>query len=233
MYINFEMLLRSGLKFEDLAMLCAIHQKDKAIMENMDDDTYMKLEELRYVEKNAAGRITVTKLGKAAIEAIETPGITDESEETLKGLIELYEENGKDIGISSKEAQSRLIWFMANTNFKKDVIINVTRDYIADAGQYVMSLCNLIWKPPSIAFSVHKNLKDSKLFDLVSKRYRFGTELFFKVNRSREDEWLMAVSRLPDPPSKPDVLFTMDKKKEKERLKELKTVLFNKIRQLR
>lgn len=232
MFINFEMLLRSELTPFELAMLCAVRQREKSVIENMDRETFEKLEGKGYIEKNLAGRVSITKLGNAAIEAIETPGITEESEMVLKKAIELYESNGKNIGVSRKEAQERMIWFIANTNFKSGVILEAIKDYIAGSGEYTKSLCNLIWNPPSV-FAAHKNLKDSKLFDLISSKFSFNTELFFSVKRKREDEWLMAVSKLPIPPANPDMLFTMDKNKEKERLKDLKMLLFNKMRRLK
>ena len=50
---------------------------------------------------------------------IETPEMTDEVLETLKIMIGMYESYSKDIGVSRKEAESRLCWFMGNTSFKK------------------------------------------------------------------------------------------------------------------
>lgn len=45
-------------------------------------------------------------------------------------------------------------------------------------------------------------------------------------------DWLFAVSKLPTPPAKgnPDYLFTGSSETDKERLKNIKTYLFNKIR---
>lgn len=232
MYINFEKLLSSGLDPSDLAFLLAIRQKESIVMDSIPKECIDRYITDNFIEIMKSGSMRLTQKGSSFITVIETPVITEVVNDTLKEMMTLYKVNEKEIGVSNLEAQDRLAWFIGNTNFKKETIVNMTRKYIEDSGDYTMSLCNFIWKPASVAFSVHKSLKNSKLFDMISNEYGFNTDLFFKERKNREEEWLFAVSRLPNPPVKAnsDYLFTMDVKKEKERLNNIKTYLFNMIK---
>lgn len=76
------------------------------------------------------------------------------------------------------------------------------------------------------------NLKNSKLFDLIAEKFKIATEPYLESKKNKEMDWLFAVSKLPTPPAKgnPDYLFTGSSETDKERLKNIKTYLFNKIR---
>lgn len=232
MYMNFRQLVSSGMTPYDLANLLAIRQKENVVIEAIEADDIDRYISTGIVEKLKSGVMRLTSKGTSFLGYIETPELTDDILETLKTMIAMYEAYSKDIGVSRKEAESRLCWFMGNTSFKKDVILQVTQSYIEESGDYTMSLCNFIWKPPSQAFSVHKDLKNSKLFDMIADKFRLSTEPYLDNKKSKEMDWLFSVARLPDPPSRgnPDYLFTGDSAKDKERLKNIKTYLFNKIR---
>lgn len=231
MYINFRQLIACDMTPNDLAWILAIRQKDKLIIEAIPDEDMERYFSLGLVEKLKSGVMRLTDKGTSFVNYVETPELTDEVLETLKEMVGIYDSYSKDIGISQKEAECRLSWFMGNTSFKKDAILAVTRSYVEESGEYTMSLCNFIWKPPSQAFSVHMTLRSSKLFDLIAKRYGLSTEPYFDSKNSKEMNWLYAVSGLPAPPSNanPDYLFTGSAKSDKERLKNIKTYLFNKI----
>lgn len=235
MYINIEQLAKSGLTPYDLINLVAIRQKDDVYMRSIPQGVIINYMSLGLIETLKSGVVRLTNKGTSFLEVIETPGINEDISETFKELIDLYESRGKDIGISRKEAQARLVWFMGNTNFKKKLIVDITREYLDKSGDYTMSLCNFIWKPPSQAFSVHMNLKNSKMFDMIASKYGFNTELYFKEKKNKEMDWLFAVARLPDPPVKgnQDCLFTFDPKREKERLQSIKTYLYNRLKNWR
>lgn len=232
MYINFRELTSCGMSPTDLAYLLAIRQKDDFIIQVIPEDYFARYTELGLIETLKSGVTRLTSKGTSFINYIETPGLTDEILDTLKEMIDMYESYAKDIGVSRKEAESRLCWFMGNTSFKKETILPITKKYLDDSGDYTMSLCNFIWKPPSQAFSVHMNLKNSKLFDLIAERYGLSTEPYIEAKKSKEIDWLFAVSRLPNPPAKgnPDYLFTGNSETDKDRLKNIKTYLLNKLR---
>ena len=186
MYINFRQLAASDMTPNDLANLLAIRQKDSVMIEAMPEEDAGRYIELGLVEKLKSGVMRLTNKGTSFVNYIETPEMTDEVLETLKIMIGMYESYSKDIGVSRKEAESRLCWFMGNTSFKKEVILQVTESYIAESGDYTMSLCNFIWKPPSQAFSVHMNLKNSKLFDLIAENLRSLPSLIWSLRRIRK-----------------------------------------------
>lgn len=235
MYVNIEQLALSGLAPSDLINLLAIRQKDEFFIKGIPEEDINIYLTIGYIEKLKNGNYRLTKKGNGFIIAVETPGLTDEISETQKILVNIYENRGKEIGVSVKEVESRLVWFMGNTNFKKDVVIDGVERYLDSCGEYTMSLCNLIWKPPSVAFSVHKNLKDSRLFDIIVKKYRFDPEEYFNEEKNKEVKWLFAVSKLPDPPLKAssDILFTLDAKKDRERIRNIKTYLYNYLRKFK
>lgn len=234
MYINFEQLAESGMSFPDLMNLLAIRQKDDLVIQSIEKKDINKYIALEFVEHLKSGMYRLTKKGASFLNVIETPGISEAINETLYALKDLYEAQGKEIGLV-KEAEYRLCWFMNNTNFKHNVICNAVKRYLASSGEYTLSLCNLIWKPPSIAFSVHMSLRSSKLFDLIAEDLSLGTEIYFVKTRTKEMEWLFSVSRLPYPATNgnPDYLFTGDPKREKERLINIKKCLLNRLKELR
>ena len=234
MYINFPLLLSSGYTVNDIAYLLAIRQKEDMVTSSMPEEDIQRYINAGYVNKLKNGGLKLTQKGAAFLNVVETPRLTLEVSEILKEMVVYYESFGKDIGVSMKEAEERLSWFMGNTNFKKSLILESTKNYLESNSEYTLSLCNFIWKPPSQAFSVHMNLKNSKLFDLIVRKYGLNTDMYFKDNQNREAEWLFAVSRLPNPPAKGnlDCFFTNDYKKEKERLLDIKKILFNRLRKL-
>lgn len=229
MYINFEQLVSSGLDPTDLAYLLAIRQKEDII--TIPKERLDEYEKKGLIEFLKTGVPRLSQKGTSYLTVIETPNVNEDITETLDEMIRIYEESGKDIGLSRKEALSRLTWFMGNTNYKKSVIVDATKSHISSSGEYTYSLCNFIWKPPSVAYSVHMNLKNSKLFDIIASKYGFNTDIYFKDNQDSETRWLFAVARLPNPPAKanPDILFTGTAKGDKERLLNIKTYLSNKL----
>lgn len=232
MYINFQQLAAFGLSIQELAILIAIRQKDEIIVQAADTSIIEKLLSMGLIEELKNKTFRFTGKGTRFVSIIETPCITQEAEETLKELVDIYDRNGKDIGVSLKEAESRIIWFMGNTNFKKSVITSITEEYVYSSGDFTMSLCNFIWKPPSQAFSTHMNLKNSKLFDLIARRYNFNSDIYFDTRKNREMDWLFGVARLPMPPmnASRDYLFTESAKTEKSRIKNIKTYLSNRLK---
>lgn len=232
MYINFQQLAASGITLTQLALLLAIRQKDDIAAAAIGEADTESLLEKGLIEQLKNKSYRLTNKGTSYVSAIETPGITEEISKTLDTISKLYESNGKDIGVSLKEAESRLIWFMGNTNFKPKVIVSVTEEYIASSGEYTMSLCNFIWKPPSQAFSTHMNLKNSKLFDLIAKKFGFNREIYFDTRKNKEMDWLFGVAKLPQPPARADrdCLFTSSVEEEKNRIKNIKIYLSNRIK---
>lgn len=216
----------------DLINLLAIRQKDEIMIEVIPKEDIERYIELGLIEKLKSGVTRLTSKGTSFVNYIETPELTDEILDTLKEMISMYESYAKDIGVSRKEAETRLCWFMGNTSFKGSVILPITKAYIENSRDYTMSLCNFIWKPPSQAFSVHMNLKNSKLFDLIAERFGLATEPYMESRKSKEMDWLFAVSKLPNPPAKgnPDYLFTGKAETDKDRLKNIKTYLFNRLK---
>lgn len=245
MYLNFYELYSSDYSIRDLMTLIAIRQKEDDCLINQ--ESAAKLEKANMIEQQRNGAYKLTPKAMEFISVVETPGLTEEVSLLLDYLIELYRAIDKDPGIT-KEIERRLIWFMGTTGFSAKVIKATVEKYLrknnspaypsmnrqADDKKYIMSLANLIWKPQSVAFSVHMKLSESKLFDLVCLDYSISSKFYFEDKKPKDITWLLAVSRLPDPPAKlpAELSFTGSGKSDKERLKQLKTELYKKLKEV-
>ena len=232
MYVNIEQLTLSGLTPYDLVNLVAIRQTEDAFIQHIPKEDIQKYAGMDFVEVKASGKVRLKKKGESFIVTVETPGITKEISDTMETLVRMYEESGKELGGTRKEVEARIVWFMGNTAYKPSIIVQAVEEYLQANPEYTMSLCNLIWKPQSIAFSVHMTLRNSKLFDLIARKFGLGSELYLKENKGKELEWLFAVSKLPNPPARAsrDILFTDSPKKDAERIRDIKTYLFNMLK---
>ena len=137
---------------------------------------------------------------------------------------------GKDTG-AIKEVEKRLIWFVANTNFKEEPIVRAVISHIDLKREYTMRLDNLIWKPSNV-YSVHMSLSESTLFDTIIKMYGMTSDLYLRENKNKELAWLFAVSRLPDPPKRMDKEYTItgDVKMDIERISNIKKELGRRLK---
>lgn len=229
--LNFELIHEYGLSPSEVLCLLAIRQKCEWYYPAMEEET-AKLSGLGLIAKNLAGLWRPTKKGSNFLSRMTQPGATKESMSLAERLTTLYKDSGKDTGATAKEIESLTAWFLAETGFKPGAVETAVSRYLSDHPDYTMSLANLIWKPQSKAFSVHYNLRQSKLFDIISEAFRLDPLPYVEPSKKKETEWLIAVSKLPDPPvnGNPDILFTGDGKKERERLKSIKQYLFNSLR---
>ena len=231
MYINYDLLFKKGLTAEDYHTLIQINQKEHLLLEGKDLSKYEELNLVDHVkgeEKYKTARLT--KNGRVFLDSLSTKGFTDEVGTLLKKLSDTYESYSKDTG-NLLEVRNRLIWFIESTGFGPKAIFNAVDEYLTNSGDYTMNLDNLIWRAPSKAFSIHYNLKDSKLFDLISKQFNFTITFFLEDRTSVEDRWLQAVSQLEIPKRLTDksLYFTGDYKTEVDFQKRLKQLYFKKI----
>ncbi len=206
MYINFEQMMSSGLTISDVANLLMIRQREPTA----DGIPKERIDEYignRFIEQQKNGKYKITPRGGSVLTLIETPGLTPEIEGIRDAVVRLYDSFGRDPG-AVKEVEKRLVWFVSNTNFRKGPIVDAVQEHLETSGEYTMRLENLIWKPGN-AFASRMSLADSKLFDLILKRYKLNSDLYLREGQNKEINWLFAVSRLPDPPGKMDPSLTM------------------------
>ena len=238
MYINFKILLQKNITESQFILLQKIAQKELLLIK-ADNKTTQKnikyLLEQGYIQylKNSNEKdiknIRISKKGKQLLLAIETPLYSDYIGKLLNELISIYESNGKYIG-NKLEVQNRLVWFVANTGFNYKTIINAVEEYITENPEYTKSLENLIWSPPSKAFSVHKHLKDSKLFDIISNKFKLNDK-FFIDNKNKLETFLFDISKI-QLPKKMDkkYYFTGGYKTDQEHLLFLRKELLKRIK---
>lgn len=196
MYINFKELRESDFTIEDIETLVGIRQKeDESILRK---DSIDILLERGYIEKFKNGNLKLSSKGQSFLNVIETPGLTEEVSSLVSSLVKMYELNDKPTGII-KEVEQRVSWFLHETGFSVEKIKQEVGRYLTDNDKFTMSLSNLIWKPKSVAFSVHMKLSESMLFDLMARRYGLNTSIYFADKKPKEIAYVMAISKLPDP----------------------------------
>lgn len=234
MFINFEMVVKYNLTPNEYFLLAAIKQREHWLVDSFKKEDFGRLAEMGIISKQPTGKWKIEHKGQNFIDRLESPKINEKTLQLCNALIGLYERNEKPLGETRKEIEGRLAWFMSETGFKAELIYNTASEYLNESGEYTMSLANLIWRPQSKAFSVHMQLKDSKLFDLISARYNLNPLPFLEPSKKKETEWLMAVAKLPSPPKRgnPDIMFTGSGEKDAERIKNIKQYLFNSLQKI-
>ncbi len=146
MYINFRQLAASDMTPNDLANLLAIRQKDSVMIEAMPEEDAGRYIELGLVEKLKSGVMRLTNKGTSFVNYIETPEMTDEVLETLKIMDRDVRIIFKRHRCQQKEKRNPdCVGLWATPHSRKEVILQVTESYIAESGDYTMSLCNFIW----------------------------------------------------------------------------------------
>lgn len=203
MYINFEQLYKSNLSETEFLILIKIAQKNTELLNDGDKGTIEKLLGEGLIEVIKQGntyreRLRISKKGKQFTRNIESPKYTDEVQATEKALIELYEGYNKEIGLRA-DVKSRLTWFMSETGFRGTIVKKYVDLYLSEADpKYIKNLSNLIWSPQSKAFSVNFTLKDSKLFDIITKEMRLSQDVFLD-KRDKELHYLFQYGTLKPP----------------------------------
>ncbi len=208
-YINFKMLYRKGLSDTDYMLLLKVHQKDFHLIQDEKKEVIDRLVEeefLTYLKKKEGdiNSLRLTKKCSDFFRELETYEF-DESVLVLEDrLIKLYELNNKTIGVKAK-IRENLMWFISATGFGVEVVYKIVEDYVNDCinnQRNIMYLENLIWKQPNV-FSVRRSLKDSVLFDMISKRYGLGEAERFEDKKGATYDWVFGLSKLT-PPKKMD-----------------------------
>ena len=200
MYINYQFLFSKELSVNHLTALQMIFQKEYTLVENFEDQLE-DLKRLEYIEMLKKSEnifeSRVTKKGKSLLDKVSTMGYTEEIGELCKELIDLYTNYNKPTG-TALEVQNRLVWFISQTGFNPTIIKNTVQNYLNENTTYTKKLENLIWKPTSV-MSVHKNLKDSQLYDIICTKYKLNADFFLKKSKGVELTWLHNVAQLRPP----------------------------------
>lgn len=204
MYINYKLLYQQGLDDTDYHNLQKIFQKEELYLSLHCEVNLLKKYATMGLTQNLKSKgsefsiVRLSRKGKAFMTAVEQIDLTEEIAELVETLVSEYTSVNKFVG-NKLEVQSRLAWFIAHTGFNVTTIRDVAVDYLTDNTEYTLSLENLIWKPPSKAFSVHKNLKDSKLFDLICTKFKLDHNFLEGSKKNKSFTWLQNISMLKIP----------------------------------
>lgn len=201
-YINYELLYSKSMNDVDFHILQKIFQKEDILLEPFKDHfkRFKDLGLIQYLKgkEDSVEGIRISKKGKEFITQLETMGYNDSIGTLVDKLIELYNTNNKHTG-NKLEIQNRLIWFIAQTGFSSAVIFKSVEEYLLYNSEFTKSLENLIWTPSSKAFSIHKNLKDSKLYDYICTKYNLNESFFVEDKKGKEITWMASVANLSVP----------------------------------
>lgn len=231
MYINFTRLFSAGLTFDHLIVLQAIKQKETTVQEMFPSVT-SHLKDESYIHQSKNGSYLLTKKGASLLDSIEKAKTTSEIEQVTDMAMELYQDRECNTG-SRADVLSRMTWIISTTGFRPDIILKYIKQYLDSKEEtesmYVKSLPNLIWSPQSKAFSVKPKLSESPLYDLMVKDMGIDYSL---LPTNKKMEWLMALARLPEPPARidPEYCISGSKEKDCERLKQIKTLLYIRLK---
>ena len=220
MYINFQLLYSKGFTDCDLITLQKIKQKEILPPEIPNISLFENLGLIQYLQD---GQLRISKKGNAFLEDIQIPLYTDEVKEVVEQAIILYNNYNKPIG-NKAEIKSYASWFMSETGFSKEIVISEIENYLMTTDiDYISKLDNLIWKQPNV-FTSHKSLKNSKLFDIISTKYKLNQDYFLET-KNKEIEWLFGVANLRI--AKNSEYFT-SYEQDKKKIEEIKKMLFKK-----
>ena len=230
MYINFKLMYEKGILLTELTTLLAINQREAYLFQSIPFEYFEEQDLITYVKGSGPKeeRVRLSANGKALLDALTTKDMSEELLNTVHELIEIYEHYGKETG-NTLEIRDRLNWFVNATGFSLPVIKNMVEEYLSNKSDYIMRLDNLIWKPQSSAFSIHYSLSDSKLFDMIMRKYKLPINFFLKPTdkRKAKDTWLFDIMKLKVPRNLPEEFYwTGSEKTDKEALARLKKLLF-------
>ena len=233
-YINFKLLYEKGLTDHEYLLLQKVFQKEILLLEPFSDDLKPLFDRglIQYLKgkENVLKAVRISKKGKEFLSQLSTMDYTDNIGEILDIIVDLYKSNDKHVG-TKLEVKNRLVWFIAETGFSAKVIINSIEEYLSTNTEYTKSLENLLWTPASKAFSVHKNLKDSKLFDFICQKYSLDETFIVEHKGGKEMEWLSNVSRLSVPKKlNEELYFTGNMESDLEHVNKLKKLYFLKMK---
>lgn len=234
-YINFKMMYSKGLSTDDYITLQMILQQEATFLKEK-EDLFPKYEGFGFVQYikgkgELSERIRLTKEGLSILKQIATPNLTDEVAVLSNSVIEMYETQQKPVG-NTFTVQDRLLWFLSETGFTTDSIYQTVEEYLQTSGEYTMSLENLFWRPTSKAFSVHKKLEESKLYDIMCAKYKIN-KFFFTKKRGVSVEWMFDVSKLQLPKKMDkEFYFTGSYEGDFKHILEMKKQLIKKAREI-
>lgn len=234
-YINYKLLFEKGFTLEDYHVLNMLNQKEYVFLEAFSDtlDKFIELGIAGY-KKGKEGSLNFLRIdarGVKLLEELHTYNFSIDIEEVQKNIEGLYEVNGNFIGKRLK-IRENLIWFKQVTIFNNKIIVDTVSEYLHSQNpDYIMSLENLIWRPQSKAFSVHKTLKDSLLYELVCKKYKIDTAFFENKKSTKEVNWLDTVSRLvPSKAINSELYFTGSMRTDLEHIEKVKVEYFKRMK---
>ncbi len=175
-YVNLPYLKSKGLTIKQWLIIQLIHQKESEQLRALLQDNPQHLvwfEDkglIKFVKtpKDKFKSVRIDKKGKDILSKCCIKDNSPEIEQLCSDVMEEYEALGKATG-TRLNVLDRLIWFLSVTDFEIDEVKEAVEAYLHDNDEYTKRLDNLIWTPQSTAFSVHKNLKDSILFDMLNK----------------------------------------------------------------
>lgn len=202
MYLNFKLMHEKGILMTELVTLIAIGQKEAYILKDIPFDYLEEQDFITYIKGSGTKeeRVRLSPNGKALVDALTSRGVSEELLLLATDLTEMYEYYGKETG-NLMEVKDRLTWFINTTGFSPKVVKNAVEDYLSNSGDYTLRLDNLLWKPQSTAYSVNFSLSDSRLFEIIRKKFNLPIHFYLKpsTKRKTKDTWLFDIMKLKVP----------------------------------
>lgn len=185
MVINKEYLMKKGLSPYDLLVLALIYQNatedmHEDILLYMEDENLKRYQALDLITTVKAKRksdhdfvrLRLSKKGKEVYKNAQIADYTEQDENLLKALSELYLSVDKPVGNDVK-VKGMISWFRTETQYSRKMIYLAIKIYLQklvdqDKVKYIPTLENLFWKGKSV-FSAKWNLGDSKIYQFIQE----------------------------------------------------------------
>jgi hypothetical protein len=173
MYINFQLLKKRDVSFEELLTLQIIQQKEYGLLVDKKEvlnslfvkELISSAKKVDEAQSYLSARLS--SKGKSLLKEIEIAHITDEVTSLSYDLVSLFESKGFKVG-NKREIVKLLAWFMANTEFSSGEILGAAEQYLQRQTEvkFTRSLETFIHKSPS-AFSAKWDLGNSMLYETL------------------------------------------------------------------
>ncbi len=184
-YINFTVLGKSGLLFEDLVFLAAISQKEtEFLINNLTDTDFKRFEALSLLtnvkvkkkDEHPYISLRLSETGKQLLSDLEEVEILEEDKQVYDWLSNYYKNAGKEIG-NRKKTLSHIKDFRVKSGIEKNNLIKLCVDFLKDNEERSNKLQFVFYYPKTI-FATRFDLEESWLYSHYLKKEDYFKSVF-------------------------------------------------------
>jgi hypothetical protein len=192
MYLNFELLRKSGLTPTDYLMLVACkQQKSEKLGDHLSEmcfdteEPLLKLEDkglVHFIKGTSKDcffdKARTTSKGNEMLDDLSEAMVSPEDQKLFEWLSRIYTKKGKEIG-NQKKGLRYLAQFRSESGIERNALAFLCQEFIKDETcmEYSIRLDYALFKAPNV-FVTRFSLEDSKLYQYYLKRKDYFDEQF-------------------------------------------------------